>query len=47
MGKSNMKAKIIVKSIIFNRKLNRILIIQRSKNDPIGADTWENAGGKR
>lgn len=40
-----MKAKIIVKSIIFNRKLNRILIIQRSKTDPIGADTWENAGG--
>lgn len=40
-----MRADIIVKSIIFNRKLNRILLVQRSKNDDTGADTWENAGG--
>lgn len=40
-----MKADIIVKSIIFNRKLSRVLLIQRSKNDPTGANTWENAGG--
>lgn len=40
-----MNAKIIVKSIIFNRDLNRILLIQRSNDDPVGANTWENAGG--
>ena len=40
-----MKADIVVKSIIFNRKLRRVLLIQRSKNDPTGANTWENAGG--
>lgn len=40
-----MKADIVVKSIIFNRKLNRILLVQRSKKDSIGAGTWENAGG--
>ncbi|MDE7281209.1 MAG: NUDIX domain-containing protein [Ruminiclostridium sp.] len=40
-----MKADIIVKAIIFNRRLNRILLIQRSSNDLTGADTWENAGG--
>ena len=40
-----MKADIIVKGIIFNRKLNKILLVQRSKRDPIGANTWENAGG--
>lgn len=40
-----MKADIVVKSIIYNRKLNRILLIQRSKKDSVGANTWENAGG--
>lgn len=40
-----MTAKIIVKSIIFNRELGRILLLQRSSDDPIGAGTWENAGG--
>ncbi len=40
-----MKAKIIVKSIIFNRRLRKILIIQRCNSDPIGAGTWEGAGG--
>lgn len=40
-----MKADIIVKSIIFNRKLSRVLLLQRSKNDSVGANTWENAGG--
>lgn len=40
-----MKADIIVKSIIFNRDMNKILLIQRSGNDPTGANTWENAGG--
>jgi len=40
-----MNADIIVKSIIFNKKLNRFLLIQRSTKDDIGANTWENAGG--
>ena len=40
-----MKADIIVKGIIFNRNLGKILLIQRSENDPTGANTWENAGG--
>ncbi|MDE5577548.1 MAG: NUDIX domain-containing protein [Oscillospiraceae bacterium] len=40
-----MKADIIVKSIIFNRNLGKVLLIQRSGNDPTGANTWENAGG--
>lgn len=40
-----MKADIIVKSIIFNRKLNKILLLQRASDDDTGAGTWENAGG--
>ncbi len=40
-----MKADIIVKSIIVNTKRNRILLVQRSKSDDTGANTWENAGG--
>lgn len=40
-----MKADIIVKSIIFNRNLGKVLLVQRNGNDPTGADTWENAGG--
>ena len=40
-----MTAKIIVKCIIHNKKLNRFLLVRRSENDDTGADTWENAGG--
>ena len=40
-----MNAKLVVKSIIFNKNHNRILLIQRSDDDPIGANTWESAGG--
>ncbi len=40
-----MNAQIVVKSILFNRNRNRILLIQRSNDDPVGANTWENAGG--
>lgn len=40
-----MKADIIVKGIIFNRNFGKVLLIQRSRNDPTGANTWENAGG--
>ena len=40
-----MTAKIIVKCIIYNPKLNRFLMIKRCENDDIGAGSWENAGG--
>ena len=40
-----MTAKIIVKCIIYNRALNRFLLVQRCKTDDTGANTWENAGG--
>lgn len=40
-----MIAKIIVKCIIYNRVMNRFLLVQRCKNDDTGANTWENAGG--
>ena len=40
-----MNADIVVKSIICNKKLNKFLLIQRSKKDSVGANTWENAGG--
>lgn len=40
-----MIAKIIVKCIIYNSDLNRVLLIQRSENDNTGANTWENTGG--
>ena len=40
-----MNAEIAVKSIIFNRNHNKILLIQRSNDDPTGANTWEGAGG--
>ncbi len=36
----NLNADIVVKSIIYNKKLNRFLLIQRSKKDSIGANTW-------
>ena len=40
-----MIAKIIVKCIIYNRSLNRFLLVRRCDADDIGAGTWENAGG--
>lgn len=40
-----MNADIVVKSIIFNKKLNKFLLIQRCSKDDVGANTWENAGG--
>lgn len=40
-----MQADIVVKSIIYNRKLNKFLLIQRCNRDDVGAGTWENAGG--
>ena len=40
-----MIAKIIVKCIIYNKSLNRFLLVRRCDADDIGAGTWENAGG--
>ena len=40
-----MRADLVVKGILFNRHHNHILLIQRSNNDSVGANTWENAGG--
>lgn len=40
-----MNTEIAVKSIIFNKKFNKILLVQRSNDDPIGANTWEGVGG--
>ena len=40
-----MNAEIAVKSIRFNKNRDKILLIQRSNDDPIGANSWENAGG--
>ena len=40
-----MKADIVVKGIIYNRAINRLLLLQRCVEDDIGAETWENAGG--
>ncbi len=45
MGVSRMTADIVTKSIILNRKLNKFLLLKREKQDSIGANTWENAGG--
>jgi len=40
-----MNADIVTKSIIFNRNLNKFLLLQRENQDSVGANTWENAGG--
>lgn len=40
-----MTADIVTKSIILNRKSNKFLLLKREKQDSIGANTWENAGG--
>jgi 8-oxo-dGTP diphosphatase len=45
MEVSRMTADIVTKSIILNRKLNKFLLLKREKQDSIGANTWENAGG--
>lgn len=40
-----MMAKPVVKAIILNRKMGRILLLQRSKDDKRDPGEWENAGG--
>ncbi len=38
------KVNVVVKGIIEND--NKILLIKRSENDPVGPNTWEFVGGK-
>lgn len=40
-----IKAAIVVKSILLNRRIGKLLLIQRSNDDSIDAGVWENAGG--
>ena len=40
-----MKADIVVKGIIWNSSMKRLLIVQRNRTDSVGANTWENIGG--
>lgn len=40
-----MHADLVVKGILFNKDFNRILLMQRSGDDPTGANTWEGVGG--
>jgi 8-oxo-dGTP diphosphatase len=40
-----VKVQLIVKSIILNRRLGKILLLKRNRYDEIGAGTWENPGG--
>ena len=41
----SMLASVIVKAVILNRRLKKILLIRRSTGD-FGGGTWESAGGK-
>ncbi len=41
-----MEAKLAVKTIIMNRDLGKVLLIQRSAAEVSGAGTWEGVGGK-
>lgn len=40
-----MKVNLVVKSIIMNRKLGKILLLKRCMEDPIDPGMWENSGG--
>lgn len=40
-----MKVKLIVKSIILNRRLGKILLLKRGADDDTDAGEWENCGG--
>ena len=40
-----MHADLVVKGIIFNREYDSILLIQRSNDDSVGANSWEGVGG--
>lgn len=41
-----MRAKVIVKSLIINTSLKKVLLIRRQDNDEEGPATWESPGGK-
>ena len=41
-----MEASLVVKAIILNRDLRKLLLIQRSAAEVSGAGTWEGVGGK-
>ena len=45
LWRRSMKADIIVKGIIYNKSINKVLLLRRCSEDEIGAGTWENAGG--
>mgnify|MGYP000325660404 CR=1 FL=1 len=40
-----LKVKLIVKSIILNRRLGKILLLKRESDDNIDPGKWENCGG--
>lgn len=40
-----MKVDLIVKTVILNRKLGKILLVQRSDSDETGPGEWEQVGG--
>lgn len=40
-----MLAKLNAKAIVYNRNLNKLLLLRRCDNDEYGAGTWENVGG--
>ena len=40
-----MDAYIVSKSVLYNSKLDKFLLVQRSSDDDVGADSWENVGG--
>lgn len=40
-----MIAKLNAKAIIYNKGLNRLLLLRRCDSDEVGAGTWENVGG--
>ena len=40
-----MIAKLNAKAIIYNKGLNRLLLLKRCDSDDVGAGTWENVGG--
>lgn len=41
-----MTAKVVVKSLILNRRLKKALLIRRCPGDDFGGGLWESAGGK-
>lgn len=41
-----MKVDIIVKGILLNRKMGKVLLLKRAATDPVDPNEWENAGGK-